>query len=161
MAVVEPTFFDTSVLLSGLIDAGAPDPASRALLVAVAEGRIASPLTAWHCCLELFAVATRLPVELRIDAAVAGSLLETEILARFEVRELGPERHTPFLAAVSQEGIHGGRIYDSHIAEVARTAGAQAVVTNNRRHFVGLLRYGIRVLTAEDLAQELGLLGSG
>jgi len=54
-------------------------------------------------------------------------------------------------------GAAGGRIYDAHSAEVARLAGAQIVVTENRRHFIPLLRHGIRVLVSAELAAELGL----
>jgi len=50
----------------------------------------------------------------------------------------------------------GGRVYDAHIAEAARLAGAELVVTENRRHFVPLMRYGIRVLTAAEFADEYG-----
>ena len=50
----------------------------------------------------------------------------------------------------------GGRVYDAHIAEAARLAGAEVVVTENRRHFVPLMRYGIRVLTAAEFADEYG-----
>lgn len=53
------------------------------------------------------------------------------------------------------EGTAGGRIYDAHIAEVARQAGARLVATENRRHFTPLLRHGIRVLVSEELVAEL------
>ena len=44
----------------------------------------------------------------------------------------------------------GGRIYDAHIAEMAREAGAAVVVTDNRRHFLSALRYGMRVETPTE-----------
>jgi predicted nucleic acid-binding protein len=44
----------------------------------------------------------------------------------------------------------GGRIYDAHIAHVARAAGATLIVTDNRRHFLASLRYGIRVETPTE-----------
>jgi predicted nucleic acid-binding protein len=57
------------------------------------------------------------------------------------------------LRAAWHDTIVGGRIYDAHIAEVARAAGARVVVTDNRRHFLSALRYGLRVETpAEFLA---------
>jgi predicted nucleic acid-binding protein len=53
--------------------------------------------------------------------------------------------------------VSGGRIYDAHIAEVARAAGATVIVTDNRRHFLSALRYGIRVETpAECVASMKG-----
>jgi predicted nucleic acid-binding protein len=54
------------------------------------------------------------------------------------------------LKAAAQESIAGGRIYDTHIAEVARAAGAGVIVTDNRRHFLAALRHGIRVETPAE-----------
>jgi predicted nucleic acid-binding protein len=54
-----------------------------------------------------------------------------------------------------QEGIAGGRIYDAHIAEVARAAGLEVIVTDNRRHFLAALRYGIRVETPAEFVTAL------
>ena len=47
------------------------------------------------------------------------------------------------------------RIYDAHIADVARTAGATVIVTDNRRHFLTALRHGIRVETPAEFAAAL------
>jgi hypothetical protein len=60
-----------------------------------------------------------------------------------------------FLAAAAHDGVAGGRVYDTHIAEVARAAGAAVIVTDNRRHFLGALRHGIRVETPSEFV--LGL----
>jgi predicted nucleic acid-binding protein len=54
------------------------------------------------------------------------------------------------LKGAVQEGMTGGRIYDAHIAHVARAAGATLIVTDNRRHFLASLRYGIRVETPTE-----------
>jgi predicted nucleic acid-binding protein len=51
--------------------------------------------------------------------------------------------------------VAGGRIYDSHIADVARAAGARVVVTDNRRHFVSALRYNLRVETPSEFLGSL------
>lgn len=148
-------FFDTSVLLAGVIDFGASSVAPIALLDRVARGEIEGPQTAWHCCLELFSVATRLPEEYRLTTRDAHRLLEEEILARFAVHELPAERRAPLFADAATDGIAGGRIYDAEIGAVAAAAGASLLVTGNRRHFVSLLRRGLRVLTAEELLAEL------
>lgn len=158
MARVRPTaaFFDTSVLIAGLIELGsAAEAAAQHIFDAVAEGRIRRPLTAWHCCLELYSVSTRLPQEYRISAGDARRLLEEEILARFRVADLPPAVRSSFLAGVAREGIAGGRVYDAHIAEVARRAGATVVVTENARHFSALPPLGIRVLDATAFAATM------
>jgi predicted nucleic acid-binding protein len=146
-------FLDTSVLLAGLVDFGPQSAPAQSIMHAVAERTIASAGTAWHCCLEFFSVATRLPPEFRLSPADAAHLLESEVLARVSVHDLPPDDRSVLLKAAATDGTAGGRIYDAHIAEVARAGGATLIVTDNRRHFLASLRHGIRVETpAEFLA---------
>jgi predicted nucleic acid-binding protein len=140
-------FFDTSVLLAGLVDIGPQSAPAQEILHANAEKRISNPATAWHCCLEFYSVATRLPPEFRLNPADAARLLEEEVFARMAVHDLPPADRAALLSAVAREGISGGRIYDAHIAEVARAAQAAVIVTDNRRHFLAALRHGIKVET--------------
>jgi predicted nucleic acid-binding protein len=149
-------FFDTSVLIAGTIDFGPSSHHALLLMDAVADGRIEHPSTAWHCCLEFYSVTTRLPEEYRLEPEVALRLLREEILARFSVHDLPAELREEFLVFAGREGTTGGRIYDTHIAEVARRSGAQLVATENRRHFTSLLRHGVRVLVSAELADEIG-----
>lgn len=155
MALVGPVFLDTSVFVAGLIELG---PASRSptkILQAAAAERLRAPLTAWHCCLEFFAVSTRLPLEMRLTAAEAWQLVDSNVVRRLRVLQLPDRQTAPFLSAAAAEGISGGRIYDAHIAEVACFGGAKTVITDNRRHFATLLRRGIRVLTTNAAAAAL------
>jgi predicted nucleic acid-binding protein len=146
-------FLDTSVLLAGLVDFGPQSAPAQSLLHAVAEKTIADAGTAWHCCLEFYSVSTRLPPEFRLTPADAVRLLEEEVFGRMSVHELPSGERLPMLKAGAQDGTAGGRVYDAHIAEVARASGATVVVTDNRRHFLGALRHGLRVETpAEFLA---------
>ena len=146
-------FLDTSVLLAGLVDFGPQSAPAQSVLHAIAERQVQGPATAWHCCLEFFSVSTRLPPEFRLAPADALRLLQEEVFARMAVHDLPPPDRQPMLVRAAQDGSVGGRIYDAHIAEVARAAGAAVVVTDNRRHFVAALRHGLRVETpAEFLA---------
>jgi predicted nucleic acid-binding protein len=154
MAVDTPPFFDTSILVSGLIEADETPGPAQAIMDAVADGRLNRPMTAWHCVLEFYSVATRLPGGLKLDPGLAGQLVREEILARFDVQDLPPGARQDFLDSLVHERVAGGRVYDAHIAEAARLAGAEVVVTENRRHFARLMRYGIRVLTAAEFKQE-------
>jgi predicted nucleic acid-binding protein len=143
-------FLDTSVLLAGLVDFGPPSAPAQRILHAVAEQSLAGAATAWHCCLEFYSVSTRLPAEYRLTADDAVRLLEEEIFSRISVHDLpAPDRRRLLRDAV-QDRVTGGRIYDAHIAEVARASGATVIVTDNRRHFVSTLRHGIRVETPAD-----------
>jgi len=148
-------FLDTSVLLAGLIDFGPQSAPAQSVMHAVAEQRLQNAATAWHCCLELFSVATRLPPEFRLTPADACLLLEQEVFARFAVHDLPSAVRVPMLQAAARDAIAGGRIYDTHIAETARAAGATVIVTDNRRHFLSALRYGIRVETPTEFVATL------
>ncbi len=149
------TFLDTSVLLAGLIDVGPQSAPAQTLLHAVAQKEVEHPATAWHCCLEFFSVATRLPAEFRLQPVDAVTLLEHEVFARMAVHDLAPPERLSLLAAAARDGISGGRIYDAHIAEVARAAGAGVIVTDNRRHFLSALRYDLRVETPTEFLAGL------
>ena len=156
MAGLTGAFFDTSVLIAGSIDFGRNSQHALLLMDAVADGRIERPMTAWHCCLEFYSVTTRLPEEYRLEPEISLRLLREEIFPRFSIHDLSAERREEFLVSAVGEGTTGGRIYDAHIAETARQAGARLVVTENRRHFTSLLRHGIRVLVSAELVDEIG-----
>jgi predicted nucleic acid-binding protein len=140
-------FLDTSVLLAGLVDFGPQSAPAQSVMHAVAERRIEGPATAWHCCLEFFSVATRLPPEFRLSPDDAIVLLQEEVFGRMAVHDLPAADRLPLLKSAARDGIIGGRIYDAHIADVARAAGASVVVTDNRKHFLSALRHGLRVET--------------
>jgi predicted nucleic acid-binding protein len=148
-------FLDTSVLVAGLVDFGPQSAPAQLLLHAVAEKRVTAAATAWHCCLEFFSVATRLPPEFRLAPPDAALLLEEEVFARMAVHDLPSAGRMPMLRAAARDGVAGGRIYDAHIAEVARAATAEVVVTDNRRHFVSALRFGLRVETPTEFMAGL------
>jgi predicted nucleic acid-binding protein len=146
-------FFDTSVLVAGLIDLGPQSGPAQSLMHAVAEQKISAPATAWHCCLEFYSVATRLPPEYRLDPSDAVQLLDEEVLARLSVHDLPASDRAVMLRLLGEDRIAGGRAYDVHIAEVARSAGARIIVTDNRRHFLSALRHGLRVDTPSEFLQ--------
>jgi predicted nucleic acid-binding protein len=143
-------FLDTSVLVGGLIYLGPQSSPAQSLLHAVAERTMADVGTAWHCCLEFYSVATRMPPEFRLSPADAAELLAEEVFARMAVHDLPAQDRLGLLKGAAQEGIGGGRIYDVHIAEIARSTGARVIVTDNRRHFLTALRYGLRVETPSE-----------
>jgi predicted nucleic acid-binding protein len=153
--VAVSVFLDTSVILAGLIDFGPQSAPAQSVMHAVSEQRIQTPATAWHCCLEFFSVATRLPPEFRVTPSDGCLLLQEEIFSKFAVHDLPAVNRLPMLQAAARDQVAGGRIYDTHIAETARAAGATVVVTDNRRHFLSALRYGIRVETPTEFMASL------
>jgi len=82
-------------------------------------------------------------------------LLEQEVFARMTVHDLPATERVALLSAASRDAIAGGRIYDAHIAEIARAVGAAVVVTDNRRHFLSALRYDMRVETPAEFLSNL------
>ena len=148
-------FLDTSVLLAGLIDFGPQSHPSQLVLHGVAEKQVRTASTAWHCCLEFYSVATRLAPEFRLTAADAHELLTKEVLGRLTVHELPAAERSVLLHTALEDAILGGRIYDAHIAEVARAAGASVIVTDNRRHFIASLKHGIRVETPAEFVKKM------
>ena len=150
MAVGGRVFLDTSILLGGLIELGEASLAADRIIAAVARRALGRPLTAWHCCLEFYSVATRLPAGLRLSPDSACRLVEEEVLGRFTVCDLPADGRVTFPAASARERVAGGRIYDAHIGEVARLAGATVVVTDNLRHFTALTRHGIGVSSGAE-----------
>ena len=155
MVAPSRAFFDTSVLLGGLIELGPASEPAQKIMAAITAGHVRRPYTAWHCCLEFYAVSTRLPEEVRLLPPDAWRLIEEEILRRFEVRQLPDDHRRSFLHAAADDCLVGGRIYDAHIAEIARVAGVPVVVTDNVRHFAGLRRHGVEVVTAAQFAATL------
>ena len=147
-------FLDTSVLLAGLIDLGPQSTPGHLLMHAVAEKSVPAS-TAWHCCLEFFSVSTRLPAEFRLAPADAARLVEEEIFGRMIVHDLPSGDRLLLLQSAAHDAIGGGRIYDAHIAEIARAARASVIVTDNRRHFLAALRHGIRVETPAEFLRGL------
>ena len=149
-------FVDTSVLLSALIDFGPRSAAALALFDRIVGARDQrKPKTAWHCCLEVYSVSTRLPEEYRPRPAEAARLLEEEVLARFEIVDLPAIRRLELLQDCARAGVRGGRAYDAHLAAVARAARARLIVTENRRDFAGLEGSEIRIA---DAAESLKLI---
>jgi predicted nucleic acid-binding protein len=154
VAALGSAFFDTSILIAGLMEIGAASEYPQKIFSAIATRDIRGPLTAWHCCLEFYSVATRLPEEFRLDSDDALRLVEEEILARFDVRQLPDRAREGFLRELQENRVLGGRVYDAHIAEIARLSGAHVVVTENLRHFSALGRRGIRVMNSEEFARS-------
>lgn len=155
LALVIDAFFDTSILLAGLIQLGPASEFPQKVMDAVAEGAVRKPHTAWHCCLEFYAVSTRLPEEFRLEPEDALRLIQEELIARFQIHQLPNQMRKAFFEFAVRDRVVGGRIYDSHIAEIARAAKVDLVVTENQRDFVSLLRHGLRVLTAAEFLDEL------
>jgi predicted nucleic acid-binding protein len=153
VALVTPVFLDTSVLIAGLIDFGPSSADAQCILDAIFNRSTDCYQTAWHCCLEFYSVATRLPPAFRLSPEQAFRLIE-DVIKTIEIKQLSEKARSSFFEMAVRERVAGGRIYDAHIAEIARTNGARIVVTDNRRHFTSLMLHGIKVATANEFAHQ-------
>ena len=48
--------------------------------------------------------------------------------------------------------------YDDHVLEVAVAAGCDAIITYNKRDFLNVKRFGLRVLDTRELLSEIGVI---
>ena len=143
-------FLDTSILIGGFIDFGDSSTAPMAIIDRIAEKRIRKAATAWHCCLEFYSVATRLPEEFRLSTETAREFVIEEIMTRLDIRELDAAWQENFLTDAGKQGLRGGRIYDHHIGTIALNNGASVIVTENKKHFLPFADKGLPVLTAGE-----------
>lgn len=161
MASVGRVFFDTSVFVYGLLELS-DDTLSRRLIADVSEGSLKNAITAWHCCLEFFAVTTRLPNEARLLPSESLDILKESVLAHFEIVDLPARARVTTLEGAVRARVAGGRLYDFHIAETARHAEAEIVITGNLRNFQSLRMHGIEVLSpAEYVTRRNAASGRG
>lgn len=150
MAVVDRPFLDTSVLLGGLIQFGEISQGPMALMDTLSKTSVHPLLTAWHCCLEFYSVATRLPEEYRLTPRDAHTLLKEEVFSRFEVGGLTAADRLSFLETAMLSDTTGGRVYDHHIFAVASHLAATVVVTENTKHFTPLASPDLPVLSSAE-----------
>ncbi|MFU8847208.1 MAG: hypothetical protein ACNA77_00625 [Opitutales bacterium] len=143
-------FFDTSILIAGMIDFGEPSQAPMQILDAVAEKSIREAATAWHCCLEFYSVATRLPEEYRLSPEIAREFVIDEIIGRLGIRTLDAAQRKNFLTDLVRLSIRGGRIYDHHIGTIALQNKTSVIVTENKKHFQTFERTGLCILNAQE-----------
>lgn len=92
---------------------------------------------------------TRLPVPHRLDADVALTLLEKTFKESVQVVNLPAEEHWNLLRDLRDRGVSGGAVYDADIIECSRRAGADKILTLNRRHFERLAPKGMTVIVPE------------
>ncbi len=94
---------------------------------------------AGHTLLESYAVLTRLPAPYRLSAADAHALITANFIGTADVAALDSRSYIELLERIGTGGVTGGQSYDALIAECARQAGVDTLLTFNERHFRGLL----------------------
>ncbi len=136
--------FDTSVLIAALQSWHPEHERSlRALDDALNRPPVIVPL---HALLETYSVLTRLPRRLHLSPERACDLLNRTFQSDARFPELGEGRAFELLRSFQEPQITGGAVYDALIAESARRAGADGIVTLNRKHFERVAPEGLEVV---------------
>lgn len=135
---------DTSVLVAAVQSwHEAHERAVEALGRALDDPPVVVPL---HVLVETYSVLTRMPKPRRLSPASVYDLLDRTL--RGKVSVASPAGGTAFdlLASFRDREIAGGSVYDALIAEAARSAGANRLLTLNRGHFERVAPEGLEVV---------------
>ena len=101
-------------------------------------------LVAAHSLVEAYAVLTRLPSPYRLSPVDALAVLDRNWSSMETVTLNGAESWRA-VKHLAEAGVAGGRVHDGLIAECARKANADELLTWNVKHFTG--PHGARALT--------------
>jgi predicted nucleic acid-binding protein len=95
---------------------------------------------------EAYSVLTRLPAPYRLGASDAHSLITRNFVSSSDVAVLDGAAYMALLGRAAASGIVAGQIYDALVAECARTAGVEALITFNERHFRRVLDQAVSLI---------------
>jgi predicted nucleic acid-binding protein len=96
---------------------------------------------------ETYAVLTRLPPPHRLSPIITRSLLEANLLDHAsELVALDAESYRRLIGSAPDRDIAGGRVYDAVIVTCAQSAGVDALLTLNGRHFSSLIELGMGIV---------------
>lgn len=109
-------------------------------------------VVAGHALVETYAVLTRLPAPSRLSAGDARALISTNFVEGAELVALDAAQYRRLLDRALALGVSGGQLYDLVIAECARQAGAQALLTFNARHFRRLADRAVEIVVPGEEA---------
>jgi len=123
-----------SSLIVAAVHANHPRHALAAgwLVRSIGEHRL---VVAHHTILEVYAVLTRLPGELRVTPSETRDLLIGTVKANMTVANFQPEAMWSILEKLVLCSAAGGRSYDAFILSTLQACGAEAIATLNPSHF--------------------------
>lgn len=140
------TAIDTSVIVAALQAWHQEHEEARELLhdLLASEDEVLLPT---HVLLEVFSVMTRLPPPHRLHPRDALRLLEGTFRGSARLAALGEEEHWGLLRTFAERGTSGGATYDALILHVSILAGAERILTFNRRDFERLAQGTLEVIS--------------
>jgi len=130
-------YFDTSVLVAGLVEDHPHHAPAAALLVSAKRRKVDGFMSA-HGLTELYSVLTRTPFTPPIYPSEARQMIEQTILPWVELVALSAPEYREVMVECAAAGWTGGAIHDGVHIRAARKAGCQRLYTFNVRHFRAL-----------------------
>ena len=141
------TLFDTSVIVSGLIEAH-PMHSRAFRWVKQAKAGEFELVVASHTIAESYAVLSVLPIKPRISPLVARKLLRENIVSICKIISLTPTEYLNTINRLSESGLVGGITYDALIARVAQKSRVERLITLNVEDFRRVWPEGEDVIVA-------------
>ena len=126
--------FDTSVLVSGIVEAHPMHSRCLPWLQRAKAGDFEF-LVVSHSLAETYAVLTTLPVRPRISPAVALRLVHTNIEGSAKIVPLTTTDYRATIKKMANTGLSGGIIYDALIATAAQRLSIGRLLTLNAHDF--------------------------
>ena len=141
------TLFDTSVLVSALVDSHVHHSRAYPWLQQAQAGRFEWYVGA-HGLAELYAVLTALPLQPRIPPRDAQEMIERALSPTAHLVSLTANDYREVLREVADLGLSSGVIFDALLLKAARKAGAQRLLTFNVGDFQRLSpEGGVRIVS--------------
>jgi len=140
------TALDSSILIAALLPWHEHHEVAQRAINRAREG--GSLLLASRTLVEAYSVLTRLPAPHRLAPDDALSLLELNFRSA-RVESLGADATWPFLASLPARGVAGGAVFDAEIVAVVHQAGAETMVTLDRKGFGRSAPPGLEVSVPE------------
>ena len=134
-ALKQPVYFDTSVLIAGLVAQHPRHASAEPLLNQTIKSARHQAVISAHGLAEIYSVLTRAPEPIHLHPAEAWRILELSILPAFDVVSLSAGEYLSLLAECAHAGLGGGAVYDMLHLYAARKAQCRRLYTFNVRHF--------------------------
>lgn len=128
------TLFDTSVIISGIIESHPMHAKCLPWLQRAKAGELEFIVVS-HTLAETYAVLTALPVKPRISPLVAQRLIDNNLRAIARIIPLTTADYWNTIQRMTEMGLSGGIVYDALIATVARRLSVDKLLTLNTDDF--------------------------
>ena len=141
------TLFDTSVIISGMIESHPMHARCLPWLQRAKAGEIEGIVVS-HTLAETYAVLTTLPVKPRISPLLAQRLIDNNLQAVASIVPLTIADYRNTIRRMAEMGLSGGSVYDALIATVGRRLSVDKLLTLNADDFRRVWPEGKQLITA-------------